>query len=170
MDIRKITILSMFLSISIILSIIDSYVSRYFFTFAPGVKLGLANITTIFLLYTFTKKDAATLVVLRILLISLFLGNFNFVSFMLSLSGATLSLSFMIFAKRTNLLSVIGVSIIGAVSHICGQIFMAMIILSIPEVIYYIPISLIIVIPTGIVTGIISNTIIKYYENNYLEI
>ena len=60
----------------------------------PGIKLGVANIAVITILYVLGVKEAIVINLLRIVLTSLLFGNVN--SFLFSISGAALSLTIMI--------------------------------------------------------------------------
>jgi heptaprenyl diphosphate synthase len=65
---------------------------------------------------------------------------------------------------RYTKLSVIGVSVMGSISHSVGQIIVALVVLNIPNIIFYLPYLLVISVPTGIIIGMISNKVIYYYK------
>ena len=113
----------------------------------PGIKLGLPNIAIIFILYRFGWKEAAAVSFVRILAVSII---FNPATLPYSLAGGLLSLLGMALLKKTDLLSVTGVSVAGGLLHNVGQILMAMLILSTAGLGYY----LIILAVTGVVSGI----------------
>ena len=81
----------------------------------PGIKLGVANIAVITILYVLGVKEAIVINLLRIVLTSLLFGNVN--SFLFSISGAALSLAIMIIMKKLDFFSCIGVSVCGGVMH-----------------------------------------------------
>ena len=58
----------------------------------PGVKPGIANIVTLYVLYRFDFATAAWVSLLRVFASSLLLGNFLSPTFVLSLAGAVSSL------------------------------------------------------------------------------
>ena len=116
-------------------------------TAVPGIKLGLPNIAIIFILYRFGWKEAAAVSFVRILAVSFI---FNPATLPYSLAGGLLSLLGMTLLKKTDLLSVTGVSVAGGLLHNVGQILMAMLILSTAGLGYY----LIILAVTGVVSGI----------------
>lgn len=115
---------------------------------APGIKLGLPNIVIVFLLYRCGVGRAAAVSLVRILLMLLIFGNVA--AFFYSLAGATLSLAAMALLKRLDILSPVGVSVVGAVLHNVGQILVAMLMLSTAELGYY----LVVLAVTGTVAGI----------------
>ena len=84
----------------------------------PGVKLGLANIVTVFALYQLGPLPALCILAARCLLGSLFAGNASALLF--SLLGGTLAMLVMLALSRLPGLSVYGVSIGGAAGHNIG--------------------------------------------------
>ena len=81
----------------------------------PGVKLGLANIVTVFALYQLGPLPALCILAARCLLGSLFAGNASALLF--SLLGGTLAMLVMLALSRLPGLSVYGVSIGGGPQH-----------------------------------------------------
>lgn len=163
MDLRKLTRLSMLLSLSIVLGLVESYIP-FITNIVPGIKLGLANIIVIFVLYKFSFKDALYISILRVVLVALLrTGLFNII-FFFSLSGALFSLVTMYLTKKYTKLSMVGISIIGSIFHSIGQIIIAIIGLSNINVIYYFPYLLLLSIPTGIIIGLIAKKIFNYYD------
>lgn len=163
MEIRKTVILSMLLALSVVLSIIESFIP-IFNGIIPGMKIGLANILIIYSLYVYGFKDTIFLAILRVLLVGILRTGIFSIGFFLSLSGGVLSIFMMYLAKKTKL-SIIGVSIIGAISHSVGQIFMAVILLNSFNLIYYLPYLFIFSIITGSIIGNISKELIKKIPN-----
>lgn len=160
MDIKKITRLSMLLSIGVVLGLIESVIP-FFNGLVPGIKLGLANIVIIYTLYKYSFKDSLYLSILRVFLIGILRTGLFSVTFFFSLTGALLSLIMMYVVKKNTNLSVVGVSIIGAISHSIGQIIIAILFLSNINIIYYLPILLVSSIITGILVGIISKKVLE---------
>lgn len=163
MDTKKIAKLSMLLSISVVLALIESFIP-IFSGIAPGIKLGLANIVIVFAIYYLSIKDAIYISVLRVILMGILRTGLFSISFFFSLSGALLSLLFMYLAKNMSKMSVVGVSIVGAIGHSIGQILIAVIFLSNINIFYYLPILLISSVITGVIVGMISNKIIERYK------
>ena len=92
----------------------------------PGIKLGLANIVTVFALYRLGAPFALAILVARCLLGAMFAGNVSALLF--SLMGGVLAMLVMILLRRAKRLSVYGVSIAGAAAHNIGQICAAMLV------------------------------------------
>ena len=93
----------------------------------PGIKLGVANIAVITILYTLGIKEAVIINILRISLTAMLFGNLN--SFLFSIAGAVLSMVTMIVLKKIDSFSYIGVSVSGAIMHNVGQIIAAIFIM-----------------------------------------
>lgn len=129
----------------------------------PGVKLGLANIVTVFALYELGAVPALTILVARCLLGSLFAGNASALIF--SLLGGLTAMLVMILLKQLSGLSIFGVSIGGAAAHNVGQIAAAMITLGNTMVLGYLPFLLGISLLTGTLTGFISALLFRAMKN-----
>ena len=114
----------------------------------PGIKMGLPNIILIFLLYRRGLPAAATVSLLRMVLVTLLFGNW--MAFLYSLTGGVLSMAVMVLLKRLDFLSVAGVSVAGGVTHNVGQILMAMWMMNTAELGYY----LIVLAVTGTIAGL----------------
>lgn len=163
MELKKFTRLSMLLALSVVLNLIESIIPL-FNGFIPGFKLGLANSIILLVIYLFSFKDALYISTLRVFLVGILRTGLFSVSFSFSLGGAILSVIVMSLAKKYTKLSIIGVSIVGSISHCIGQILVATVLLNTVNILYYLPWLLIFSIPTGIVIGIISKELVKYFE------
>ena len=143
---KKIALLGLCTAIAMVLAWVEIQLPPLVAS-VPGIKLGLPNIAIIFILYRFGWKEAAAVSFVRILAVSFI---FNPATLPYSLAGGLLSLLGMALLKKTDLLSVTGVSVAGGLLHNVGQILMAMLILSTAGLGYY----LIILAVTGVVSGI----------------
>ena len=90
----------------------------------PGVKPGIANIVTLYVLYEYGFATAAWVSLLRVFASSLLLGHFLSPTFVLSLSGAICSLAALYLAQKLpkKYFSAITLSICAAFAHIAGQL------------------------------------------------
>lgn len=125
----------------------------------PGIKMGLPNVIVILLLYRRGPLSAATVSILRILLVALLFGNVT--SMLYSLAGGILSLLVMILLQRLKLLSAVGVSVAGGVSHNVGQILMAMFLLDTTQLGYYLAVLIVSGVIAGVVIGLCGVALIK---------
>ena len=146
MKTKKTVTLAVAVALSMVLSFLESLIPPL--STVPGVKLGLANIVTVFILYTNGAKEAGVVSLVRVFLSSLLFGSF--VSMAYSLFGAVFSFAVMAFAKRFLPFSALGVSVIGAIMHNAGQVLCACIIMeSAALAVYFIPLSV-----SGILAGV----------------
>ena len=118
----------------------------------PGVKLGLANVVTLFALFALGPGEALLILLARCFLGSLFAGNVNALLF--SLLGGLCAMGTMILLARRRGLSVYGVSVGGAAAHNCGQIAAAALTLGSGAPLYYLPVLLAVSLLTGGLTGL----------------
>ena len=159
MSIRKISIMAILTAGAIIISIIESFIPSIGI---PGVKLGLANIVVLITLYELGIGEAIFVNLSRVFLTGLLRGTILTMGFLMSLTGAILSLGIMIlFYLLIKKFSIIGVSVIGAIFHVIGQIVIAMIFLSTPYILYYLPIISVSAIVTGVFVGITAQLVIR---------
>ncbi len=125
----------------------------------PGVKPGIANIVTLYVLYQYGFATAAWVSILRVFASSLLLGQFLSPTFILSLSGALCSLTVMMMAIRLpkKWFSPISLSIFAAFAHIAGQLIIVRLWL-IPNagVSYLIPIFSCAALFFGLINGIVT--------------
>jgi heptaprenyl diphosphate synthase len=125
----------------------------------PGIKLGLANLVVVTALYSMGAKEAFVLSLLRILLVSFTFGNLSMMLY--SLAGGMLSWLLMTIFKKTKLVSMTGVSIIGGIAHNIGQIGVAILVVETFDIAYYLPFLMIVGVITGAVIGILGAMINK---------
>lgn len=143
------------------LALIFSYVETLIpFQFGiPGVKLGLANLIIVIVLYKTDWKEALLLSVVRIVLAGFIFGSLF--SILYSLAGGILSLAVMALLKKKDSFSVMGVSMASGVTHNVGQLIVAMIVVETYQVGYYLPVLLIAGLITGAVIGIVAGEVLK---------
>lgn len=129
----------------------------------PGIKLGLANLIIVIVLYKTDWREALLLSVVRIILAGFIFGNLF--SIVYSLAGGVLSLTVMVLLKRTDRFSVAGISMAGGVCHNIGQLVVAMIAVETYQVGYYLPVLLIAGLITGAVIGAVAGEVLKRIRN-----
>lgn len=144
---KRITVLALCTSVALILSYVEFLLPAIFVS-VPGIKMGLPNIAILLVLYRIGEKEAAAVSFVRLVISTMLFGNFT--SFIYSFAGATLSLALMILLKKLDALSVVGVSVAGALMHNIGQVLVAMALMHTSEIGYY----MIILAVTGVISGI----------------
>lgn len=165
MSMKKFTRLSLLLALSVALNIIESFIP-FFNGIIPGLKLGLANIVILFVLYQFSFKDALYISILRVFLVGILRTGLFSPSFFFSLSGSIFSICAMFIGKKINRFSIIGVSVLGSIAHSLGQVLMAILLVQMNSMIYYLPWLLLFSIPTGVLVGISCKPLINYDQHH----
>ena len=159
MKVQKMALLGVLTAAAIVIAILESFIPSIGI---PGVKMGLANIVILIILYELGIWEAGVVNLLRVLVVSLVRGTFLSMGFLMSLTGAALSFGIMVlFCLLIKKFSIIGVSVIGSVFHVTGQIIIAMIFLGSAYIFLYLPIIAISAIITGVFVGITAKLIIS---------
>lgn len=153
MKTKKLTLLALLTAAALVISLLEASLPPL--VPVPGIKLGLANVITLWIFLKYDWKDALLVLVMRIILASIFGGQM--LTFFYSLSGGLLCflvtwLSIGILGKSF----VVFYAIIGAIFHNIGQILAAMIILQSLSVLSYLPVLLISGILCGLFTGLVT--------------
>ena len=153
--------LGVYIALAMILSYVESLIPFLFGV--PGIKLGLTNVVTVIMMYTYGIPGALGVAVLRAVLSGFMFGNAF--SIIYSVAGCVLSFIFMYILKKTNHFAIISVSAAGGVMHNVGQLIVAANVVKTYSVIYYAPVLIIAGVFTGIIIGIVSDEIVKRIGN-----
>ena len=151
---RELTVCAMLVALALALSYLESFFPLSLVIPLPGVKLGLANVVTLFALYALGPGQAVSILLGRCFLGAMFAGNINALLF--SLLGGAAALAMMMLLSRGRRLSIYGVSIGGAAAHNCGQVAAAVWKLGNTAPLYYLPVLLGVSLGTGTLTGVIA--------------
>jgi len=150
---NRITRLGILISMALSLHVLEAYIPVPLAF--PGVKLGLANIVTIFGIVFLGLKDTMIIITTRCFLGSVFASNL--MGFFFSITGGILSglIMYYLYTRASNLFSLQVISIIGGVSHNAGQLLAASLILENFRVFYYMPVLII----SGVIMGLFIGTV-----------
>jgi len=132
----------------------------------PGIKLGLANIVTLFALFALGRRYALAVMLTRCLLSAIFSGQP--MALLFSVCGGLLALLAMSLAMRSRHLSIYGVSILGAAAHNVGQIAAAMLIMHSTAIFYYLSTLLFAAIITGALTALAASGVLRALDKSGL--
>ena len=157
MNTKKISYLGLFSAIAIIFGYVESLIPV--FAGIPGIKLGLANLSVLFILYRYSMKDAAFVSVARIFVIGFLFGNMN--SILYSLVGAALSLFSMALIRKLTDFSIYSISVTGGVMHNIGQLTVAMLVVESTSLMFYAPILMISGMITGLLIAMLTKEVLK---------
>ncbi len=161
------TLCAVLTALALALSYVENFLPLSLAVPLPGVKLGLANIVTVFALYALGTWQAFLILIARCTLGALFAGNLNALLF--SLFGGLSAMAVMALLSRSKHLSLYGVSIGGAAAHNCGQIAAAMLTLGNTAPLYYLPLLLGVSLFTGALTGFAAGLLFRALEHTSLR-
>lgn len=158
---QRMTRLALLTAAAAVLGYMEGIISAAMFL-PTGVKLGLANTVLLYSIYLLGPGYSVILMVLKVVLTGLMSGNLAS-AFLYSMGGGALSLVMMLLVKKLggSGISIVGVSVVGAVFHNIGQILVAALILRTPGLMFYVFPLMIAAVITGIITGIAGRQIVR---------
>ncbi|MFI3214802.1 MAG: Gx transporter family protein [Eubacteriales bacterium] len=163
MTVKKITTCGMLACLAMAISLLERYIPMDIMI--PGLKLGLANIVTVYAILKIGKKEALMIFLTRVLLVAFLSGRVSALLFSI-LGGFFAWVIMCILAKFLNKgISIIGLSIAGAAFHNIGQIIAGIITIGTVSVLSYLSYLLILSIPVGFITGELLIIFLKKTKN-----
>ena len=162
LKVKKITQMAMLTAIALTIFMIEAQIPAL--VPIPGVKLGLANIVTVFAVFALGPKEAAMILFVRIFLGAVFAGNFSTILY----SGAGGLLAILVTIGLRKILThqqlwVAGA--IGAIFHSIGQMAVAMAVTGTPGILVYLPMMIACSIVTGLFTGLCAQLLLNRGKN-----
>lgn len=156
---RRLTVLALFATLALTIYSLESLLPPV--VPIPGIKLGLANIITLLVLHLYRARDAALVLLVRILLSALLFGQA--LSLLYSICGGlfcfvAMALTSRLLHRRFPELT----SILGGIFHNVGQLLIALLITGVPAVLACLPYLLISGIATGLFTGLCARFALRY--------
>ena len=167
MKVKKITLLAMLSAIALTIFMVEAQIPPL--VPMPGVKLGLANIVTVFAVFALGPKEGAAVLAVRIFLGAVFAGNFSTIFY--SAAGGACAIAVTILLRKIlkeNQLWVAGC--IGAIAHSIGQMAVAIAIAGTPGLAIYLPVMIAISIITGLFTGLCAQFLVNRGGNQWKTI
>lgn len=161
---NRLTLCALLTTLALVLSLAEKWIPLGLLIPIPGIKLGLANIVTLFALTNLNMREAVSILLCRITIGSLFFGSVT--GFLFSLVGglfALLSMSLLL-RKEGTWFSLFGVSIGGAAAHNIGQVIAAVFWLGSMDVFGYLPLLLLSSIPMGLLTGFVCSQVLGHIK------
>jgi len=158
MKTKKLTLLALLSAIALTIFMVEAQIPAL--VPIPGVKMGLANIVTVFAVFALGPKEGTAVLFVRIFLGAVFAGNFSTIFY--SAAGGACAIGVTILLKKiltTKQLWVAGS--LGAVAHSIGQMAMAILLTSTPGLIVYLPVMIVISILTGCFTGLCAQFLVN---------
>ena len=158
MKTRKLTTLSMLTAIALTIFMVEAQIPAL--VPIPGVKMGLANIVTVFTVFAIGAKEGALVLFVRIFLGAVFAGNFSTIFY--SAAGGALAILITIGLKKLLTKKQLWVAgVLGAIAHSIGQMVMAITLTATPSLAIYLPVMIAISIITGAFTGLCAQFLVN---------
>ena len=155
---RKLTRMALLTAIALTIFMVEAQIPAL--VPVPGVKLGLANIVTVFAVYTMGSKEGTLILAARIFLGAVFAGNFSTIFY--SAAGGACAILVTIGLKRILTKDQLWVAgALGAVAHAIGQMAVAIAMTATPGLIVYLPVLIATSIVTGLFTGFCAQFLVK---------
>lgn len=162
MKTRKLTTMALLSAIALTIFIIEAQIPAP--VPIPGIKLGLANIVTVYAVYALGAKEGAAILFVRIFLGAVFSGNFGTILY--SAAGGALAILTTIGLKlilRENQLWVSGC--LSAIAHSIGQMIVAVWATGTPSLLIYLPVLIVCSVIAGVFTGLCAQLLVKRGKN-----
>ena len=158
MKLKKMTRLAMLTAIALTIFMVEAQIPPL--VPIPGVKLGLANIITVFTVFAIGSREGGAVLLCRIFLGAVFAGNFSTILY--SLSGGGLAILVTVILKQVITARQLWVAgILGAIAHSIGQMIAAMTIAGTPSLLIYLPFMIAISVGTGLFTGLCAQILLN---------
>ena len=158
MKTKKLTLLSLLTAIALTIFMVEAQIPAL--TPIPGIKMGLANIVTVFVVFAIGSKEAAAVLFVRIFLGAVFAGNFSTIFY--SAAGGACAIGVTILLKKILTKKQLWVAgALGAIAHSIGQMAMAVAITATPGLMAYLPVMIVVSIITGTFTGLCAQFLVN---------
>ena len=162
MKTRKLTTLSMLTAIALTIFMVEAQIPPL--TPVPGIKMGLSNIITVFIVFAMGPKEAAAVLFVRIFLGAVFAGNFSTILY--SGAGGLLAILATIGLRKILTHQQLWVAgAIGAIFHSTGQMAVAVAVTGTPGILVYLPMMIVCSIITGVFTGLCAQLLLNRGKN-----
>ena len=158
MKTKKLTLMALLTAIALTIFMIESQIPAL--VPIPGIKLGLANIITVFAVFALGPKEAASILFVRVFLGAVFAGNFSTIFY--SGAGGLCAILVTIGTRKiltNNQLWVAGA--LGAVGHSVGQMAMAITLTATPGLAVYLPVMIFCSVVSGLFTGLCAQLVLN---------
>lgn len=159
---QKMTRLALLAAVAVVLGYFEGIIIAFMFL-PPGIKLGLANTVLLYSVYLLGPGYSVILMILKVVLTGFMSGNLA-AAFLYSMGGGAMSLGMMLLVKKlggNDKVSIVGVSVVGAVFHNVGQLLVASLVVRTPGLMLYIFPLLISAVVTGVITGLAGRQIVR---------
>lgn len=158
MKVRKLTLMALLTAIALTIFMIEAQIPAL--VPIPGIKLGLANIVTVFAVFVLGPGEAAAILFCRIFLGAVFAGNFSTILYS-GAGGLCAILTTIGLRKMLTMQQLWVAGALGAVAHSLGQMAAAIAITGTPSLAMYLPVMILCSLITGVFTGFCAQFVSK---------
>ncbi len=162
---RHIVLISVLVTLGVIFSIFDRFISSAAFPFLPTAKIGLANIVILIGIYRFKFKEALLMTILKSTLVGLILGSPT--TFVIGFTASMLSFFGMYATYRllNRVATMISVSVVGGFLHIWGQLLAVAVIYQLgTAVLTYGALLVFVSLVTSIIIGFVGLRMLQIFD------
>lgn len=158
MKVKKMTFLALLSAIALTIFMVEAQIPAL--VPIPGVKLGLANIVTVFAVFALGAKEGVIVLFIRIFLGAVFAGNFSTILY--SAAGGACAIGVTILLRKILTKKQLWVAgCLGAIAHSIGQMTMAILLTGTPSLAVYLPVMIAVSIVTGAFTGLCAQFLVN---------
>lgn len=158
MRVRKMTVMALLTAIALTIFMVEAQLPAL--SPVPGIKLGLANIVTVFTVFTLGAGEGVMVLGMRIFLGAIFAGNFSTILY--SGAGGLCAVAMTILMKKILTKKQLWVAgVLGAIAHSLGQMGAAIFITGTPGLALYLPVMIVVSILTGSFTGLCAQFLVN---------
>ena len=161
MTLKKLTRMALLTAIALIIFMVEAQIGTP--VPIPGVKLGLANIVTVYAMFVLSPGQTLAILICRVFLGSVFSGQMAAIFY--SLGGGLLCWLAMLLLRPVLTVKQIWVAgVIGAVAHNAGQTLVAIALTRTPALWVYFPVLTLSGVLTGAFTGMAAQALVGRLE------
>lgn len=158
MKVKRMTFLALLSAIALTIFMVEAQIPAL--VPIPGVKLGLANIVTVFAVFALGAKEGVIVLFIRIFLGAVFAGNFSTILY--SAAGGACAIGVTILLRKILTKKQLWVAgCLGAIAHSIGQMTMAILLTGTPSLAVYLPVMIAVSIVTGAFTGLCAQFLVN---------
>ena len=158
MKVKRMTFLALLSAIALTIFMVEAQIPAL--VPIPGVKLGLANIVTVFTVFALGAKGGVIVLFIRIFLGAVFAGNFSTILY--SAAGGACAIGVTILLRKILTKKQLWVAgCLGAIAHSIGQMTMAILLTGTPSLAVYLPVMIAVSIVTGAFTGLCAQFLVN---------
>ena len=160
-SLRRLTLDAILAALALIIFILEKQIPNL--APIPGMKLGLANIVTVYAMFALGPLDTFAILIVRIILGSVFSGSVT--SFFFSVSGGfSCYLIQLALRKILTRKQIFVAGILGACAHNVGQMIVALIAFRTVSLLVYLPFLILSAVVTGTLTGLTAQFLLPLAE------